>query len=198
MRKSSVIQERMNLVSTHMYKQFLDYQNSCALTNEMFIKMLDVLELTLESLKKSFASRGIATQNISYEVDAAKTIITVQILWHYLSFTTRCNDKPQALYRDNETPFYSGRIIALKGNYFDILKKVDKPDFQTILEHEIASLYTPAEKNQNSIIKIKHLGNKEFYVNQMDSSKEFLLKVVETICGGGIFHEENFKKTLTF
>ena len=59
-----------------------------------------------------------------------------------------------------------------------------------LLENEIASLYVPAETNQNSILKIKHLGNKEFYLNQLDAPREFVLKVVEIICGGGLYHEE--------
>jgi len=35
-RKSALIQERVGLVSTHMYKQFLDYQHANVNTNEIF------------------------------------------------------------------------------------------------------------------------------------------------------------------
>lgn len=198
MRKSSVIQERMNLVSTHMYKQFLEYQHSNLNMAEMFIKMIDNMNTTVEYLKQSFSARGLSTQNIYYEVDALKTIATLNILWHTISFTTNYNDKPQALYRENEVPLFTGRIIAISGNYKEIMHLEAEELMQQILEREIASLYVPAEKTQSSIIKIKHLGNKEFYINQMDASREFLLKVIETICGGGLYHEESIRKNITF
>lgn len=197
-RKSSVIQERMSLVSTHMYKQFLEYQHSNLNMAEMFIKMIDNMNTTVEYLKQSFAARGLPTQNIYYEVDALKTVATLNILWHTISFTTNYNDKPQALYRENEVPLFTGRIIALNGNYSEIIKQKTDDIMQTVLENEVASLYVPAEKTQSSIIKIKHLGNKEFYINQMDASREFLLKVIETICGGGLYHEESVRKLLSF
>jgi hypothetical protein len=190
-RKSSVIQERINLVSTYMYKQFLEYQHSTMNTQETFLKITDNMQATVEYLKQSFGARGISTENIFYELDSTKSVLVLNILWHTISFTTRWNNQPQALYRGVEVPMISGRIIALKGNFFDITKEIqENEEFQAVLEQEIASLFIPAEKNQNCIIKINHLGNKEFYINQMDASREFLLKVIETICGGGIYHEE--------
>ena len=79
--------------------------------------------------------------------------------------------------------------------YFRDFNKITKglkeeDQFQAILEQEVASLFIPAERGQNCIIKINHLGNKEFYINHMDAPREFLLKVIETICGGGVYHEE--------
>ena len=47
-RKSSVIQERMSLVSSHMYKQFLEYQQSNANTAVLFDKMVANMALTVE------------------------------------------------------------------------------------------------------------------------------------------------------
>lgn len=43
-RKSALIQERIGLVSTHMYKQFLDYQHANINTNEIFARMIDNLQ----------------------------------------------------------------------------------------------------------------------------------------------------------
>ena len=54
-RKSAVIQERMSLVSSHMYKQFLEYQQSNANTAELFDKMVENMALTVEYLKQSFS-----------------------------------------------------------------------------------------------------------------------------------------------
>ena len=52
MRKTSVIQERVSLVSTHMYKQYLEYQHANLNTQEMFIKMISNLDATVEYLKQ--------------------------------------------------------------------------------------------------------------------------------------------------
>lgn len=198
MRKSSVIQERMNLVSTHMYKQFLEYQHSNVNMAEMFLKMMENMSTTVDYLKQSFTARGIPTQNIYFDLDSSKTIATLNILWNTISFTTVSNDKPKALYRENELPLFTGRIMALKGDYKEIIRQNTDDPLQALLEHEVASLYVPADKSQSAIIKIKHLGNKEFYINQMDASREFLLKVIETICGGGLYHEESVRRTINF
>lgn len=195
LRKSSVIQERVNLVSTHMYKQFLDYQHANMNTNEMFLRMLDDLQAVVETLKQSFSSRGITTQNIYLEVDPQKTVAFINILWHKFSFTTRCNYQPQAFFRENDAPMFSGRIMALRGNYNEIIKKQSDDEMQVLLDSEVASLFVPAEKTQNTIITIRHLANREFYLNQMDSPREFVLKVVETICGGGLYHDMGTRKT---
>lgn len=195
LRKSSVIQERVNLVSTHMYKQFLDYQHANMNTNEMFLRMIDDLQAVVETLKQSFSSRGITTQNIYLEVDPQKTVAFINILWHKFSFTTRCNYQPQAFFRENDAPLFSGRIMALRGNYHELVKTQNDDEMQILLDSEVASLFVPAEKTQNTIITIRHLANREFYLNQMDSPREFVLKVVETICGGGLYHDMGTRKS---
>lgn len=195
LRKSSVIQERVNLVSTHMYKQFLDYQHANLNTNEMFLRMIDDLQAVVETLKQSFSSRGITTQNIYLETDTQKTVAVINILWHKFSFTTRCNYTPQAFFRENDAPLFSGRIMAIRGGYHELMKNVHEDEMQVLLDSEIASLFVPAEKTQNTIITIRHLANREFYLNQMDSPREFVLKVVETICGGGVYHEMGTRKS---
>ncbi len=190
-RKSSVIQERINLVSTHMYKQFLEYQRSTMNATETFVKITDNMQATVEYLKQSFSARGVATDNIYFDVDESKSVLVLNILWHTISFTTRWNNQPQALYRGVEMPMISNRIIAMKGNFHEIVKnKKEDEELQAVLDQEVASLFIPAERGQNCIIKINHLGNKEFYINHMDAPREFLLKVIETICGGGVYHEE--------
>lgn len=159
-------------------------------TQEIFIKIADNMQATVDYLKQSFSARGVAGDNIYYELDSTQTVLVLNILWHTISFTTRWNNQPQALYRGVEPPLISGRIIALKGNFHQIVKNHKENELAAILEQEVASLFIPAEKSQSGIIKINHLGNREFYINQMDAPREFLLKVIETICGGGIYHEE--------
>ena len=196
-RKSSLIQERIGLVSTHMYKQFLDYQHSTLNTTEIFSEMIDNLKAITDSLKQSFSSRGITTENIYTEHDKDKSIAVINILWHTISFTTRCNFEPQALYREGASPMFSGRIMAINGNYNELLDGVKSRNdaMQILLDKEVASLYVPADKTQNSIFKIRHLANREFFLNSADASREFVLKVIETICGGGLYHEEGSRKS---
>jgi len=183
-------------VSVHMYKQFLEFQQSNINTHEVFMKIAENLEGVVAFLKQSFSVRGVSGQNILYEVDQTKTIITLNILWRTISFIARHNTKPQALYRgDVIPPIFAGRIIAISGNYFDIIKE-NEDEMPKLLEHEIASLYIPGEKSQGAIMKIRHIGSQEFPLSQIDAPREFLLKVIETLCGGGIYHEEGNKKLI--
>lgn len=196
-RKSNLIQERIGLVSTHMYKQFLDYQHATLNTTEIFAEMIDNLKTISDSLKQSFATRGITTENIYVDYDKEKTIAIINILWHTISFTTRCNYEPQALYREGTAPMFSARIMAINGNYNELTDGVSsrKDMMQILLDKEVASLFVPADKTQNSIFKIRHLANREFFLNSTDASREFVLKVIETICGGGLYHEEGSRKS---
>ncbi len=192
-RKSTLIQERIGLVSTHMYKQFLDYQHATLNTAEIFTEMIDNLKAIADSMKQSFASRGITTQNITVEHDKDNSVVVINILWHTISFTTRCNFEPQALDRGEGTQkTVSGRIMAINGNYNELITgKMSRQEMmEVLLDKEVGSLYVPADKFQNSIFKIRHLSNREFFLNSADSSREFVLKIIETVCGGGIYHAE--------
>lgn len=197
-RKSALIQERVGLVSTHMYKQFLDYQHATVNTNEIFTRMVDNLQEVCEILKEAFSSRGVTTQNIYVDTDPQKSVVIINILWHKISFTTRCNFQPQALYRENSAHMFSGRIMAIRGNYNELMSGVKDHDEEMVrlLDNEVASLFIPAESNQSSILKIRHLANRELPpLNQVDAPREFVLKVIETICGGGFYHEEGARKS---
>ena len=196
-RKSTLIQERIGLVSTHMYKQFLDYQHATMNTTDIFAEMIDNLSAIADSLKQSFASRGITTQNISVEHDKDKSVVVINILWHTISLTTRCNFEPQALYREGASPMFSGRIMAINGDYNELMegKKSRNEIMEILLDKEVASLYVPADKSQNSIFKIRHLANREFFLNSSDAAREFVLKIIETVCGGGLYHEEGSRKS---
>ena len=196
-RKSTLIQERIGLVSSHMYKQFLDYQHATLNTTEIFAEMIDDLKAIADSLKQSFSSRGITTENIYVEHDKEKSVVIINILWHTISLTTRCNYEPQALFRENNPPMFSGRIMAINGDYNELMEGITsrKDMMKRLLDKEVASLFVPADKTQNSIFKIRHLSNREFFLNSSDASREFVLKVVETICGGGLYHEEGTRKS---
>ena len=92
---------------------------------------------------------------------------------------------------------FSGRIMAINGDYNELMEGITsrKDMMERLLDKEVASLFVPADKTQNSIFKIRHLSNREFFLNSSDASREFVLKVVETICGGGLYHEEGTRKS---
>ncbi len=196
-RRSSVIQERMSLVSSHMYKQFLEYQQSNANTAVLFDKMTENMALTVEYLKQSFSVRSIPSENIYYEYDKQRHIAIMNILWHTITFYANMKDKPKALHREKDVPLFTGRIIAIKGVLPELMHGYNDEIEQKLLDMEVASLYVPADKSGKAIIKIRHLGNQEFYINQMEAPREFLLKVIETICGGGNYHKEGSRVTIS-
>lgn len=197
-RKSALIQERIGLVSAHMYKQFLDYQHANMNAAGIFAEMVDNLKAISESLKQAFSSRGVTTENIFVKQDIDKGIVVINILWHTITLTTVCNFEPQALYREGNEPMFSARIMAINGDFYELTKGLTSRSdiMKVLLDKEIASLYVPPDKSQNSIFKIRHLGaNREFFLNSVDASREFVLKVVETVCGGGLLHEEGTRKS---
>jgi hypothetical protein len=188
-RKNSVTQERVNLIASHMFKQYKEHQQATSNTTQMFYRILNDMREVTDYLRQSFSARGVESSKIFCEIDADRSVGIINILWHSISFTTRGNTKPQALYRENESPLFTGRILALNGDFQDASLDIQDQEYPDILRCEIASLYVPADTTSPAILKIKHIGNKEFKINQIDASKEFLLKVIEIICGGGIYHE---------
>ncbi len=195
-KKDIVIQERTELVSTYMYKQFLDYQHCTVNTNEIFAKMVDCLNIIAENLKQSFSSRGVTTQNIYVESDSVKSVAVINILWHKISFTTRCNFQPQSLFREDGRHIPSNRIMAIQGNYNEIIMGAKDRDeeMMRLLDNEYASLYIPPDQIKKCIFKIKHSGQ-EFGLNHTDAPREVVLKVVESVCGGGVYHQDGSVKT---
>lgn len=195
-KKDIVIQERVELLSTHMYKQFLNYQHATFNTNEVFSRMIDCLNIVSDNMKQSFSSRGVSTQNIYVESDSNKSVSVINVLWKTISFTTRCNFEPQVLSRDDGRHFPSNRIMALKGNYNELMQGVKNHDEEIarLLENEIASLYVPADETQKCIFKIKFTGQ-EFTLNRTDAPREFVLKVVENVCGPNEYHKDGFVRT---
>ena len=186
------------MITAKMYKQFCDYQHANENCSEIFAVMAATAKDFTENIRQSFAARGVATENIWCKIDT-KTII-INIFWVCYSFTMRCNFKPQSLYRgENERSLFSGRIMALKGNYSDIVKdcKTNDDEMAALLDHETASLFVPENKMDNVIVKLKHTANKEYILAQIDAGREFVLKISEEICGGTIYHEEGSRKSFS-
>lgn len=194
--RNSMIKQRVSEVTAYMYKQFCDYQHINENTSEIFANMANVAKEVVEQLKQSSASRGVATENIWVKFDTKVPAIIINVFWLQYSFTMRCNFKPQALFREGSTSLYSGRIMAVKGDYFVAVANAKTPDAEMacLLDKELASLYVPANKMENAIIKARY-GSKEIPLNQTDAGREFVLKITESIVTDTMYHEEGARKS---
>ncbi len=194
--RNSMIKQRVSEVTAYMYKQFCDYQHINENTSEIFANMANVAKEVVDQLKQSFASRGVATENIWVKFDTKVPAIIINVFWLQYSFTMRCNFKPQALFREGVASLYSGRIMAIKGDYFDAVANAKNPDAEMagLLDKELASLYVPANKMENAIIKARY-GSKEIPLNQTDAGREFVLKITESAVTDTMYHEEGARKS---
>lgn len=194
--KSSVTQERISLVASHMYKQYLDSNNARFNGLQCFMEIYKEVQIIADLLKQTFAARNIPTQDICVYTDRDKNYITLNILWQKITFSTKYNKTAQYLERDmGNSKMLSFRIMAINGGFDELMKNSDEEEMEIMLTNEVASLYIPAEKNQIAIMTVKSLLNKEFSLSPVDASKEFVLKVIELVCGGGIVHQKKPKKT---
>ncbi|MEW5820775.1 MAG: hypothetical protein AB1782_11330 [Cyanobacteriota bacterium] len=182
---------RLNLIVSHMYQQYQEYLQATINTSKTFDRLLDEMKNVAGYFKSSFMLKNIAATQVFYEIDADRSVGILNVLWHSVSFTTRGNTKPQALQRKDEPPLFCGRIIALNGDFQDVALELQDQEYPDILRCELASLYIPHDPELEAIVKIKHLPEKEFYYDQRIAPRQFLLKTIESICGGGIYHEED-------
>jgi hypothetical protein len=189
----ALVASKVNLIASHMLKQWKEHEEACANTNLVFDKLLDHLEPFCDHFKMAFDERNMSPSRVFYEVDADRSVGILNILWHAISFTARGNSKPLALYRPGREPVFTGRIVALHGDFQDLAANdLQAQTYPELLQFEIASLFVPADPMAPAVMRIKHLGDEELYYNQTDAPRLFLLKTLEMICGGGFFHERDF------
>ena len=189
-KKSHSINERINLISSYMYKQHKEHAEATENTKRLFEKLLQDMEEITDKLQQCFEKRNLNNASALCQIDADRSVGIINILWNSLSFTTRGNTKPQAIHRNEGQPLFTGRILALNGNFHDASLDIQDQEYPDILECEIASLYVPADRTTPAILKIRHMPDEEFLLNQTDAPKEFLMRTIEAICGGGLYHEE--------
>ena len=191
-RATKMTGNRVNLIASHMLKQLKEHEDAMTNTNRLFDQLLDDLEGVCESFQEAFAQRNVPASRVFSEVDADRSVGILHILWHALSFTTRGNTKPLALHRPGRHPLFTGRIVALHGDFQEIAHEFQDQEYSGMLQYEIASLYIPADTTAPAVMKVKHLGEQEQFFHQADAPRIFLLKTIEMVCGGGFFHEKDF------
>jgi hypothetical protein len=189
------VQQKVDLLAAHMYKQQKEHETAMLNTFRVFEYLLQDLDSFAACFKAAFEERlpevnDLTSPQIRYLADPDRSVGILHVLWHAISFTTRGNTKPLALNRPGRPPLFTGRIIALQGDFLDTHSNLHPVYFGDLLDQEIASLYVPADPNAPAVMQMKHLNGEELYFHQADAPRRFLLKVVEVVCGGGFFHEQ--------
>lgn len=189
------VQQKVDLLAAHMQKQLKEHEAAMLNTYRVFEYLLQDLDNFVECFSEAFKARipdlsELNTPRIQNQTDPDRSVGILHILWHAISFTTRGNTKPLALNRPGRPPLFTGRIIALNGDFLDTQSNLQTSNINELLHQEIASLFVPADPSAPAVMQIKHLAGEELYFHQADAPRRFLLKVVEIICGGGFFHEQ--------
>jgi hypothetical protein len=189
-RSMHVVQKRVGLLAGHMAHQYGQHQQALRNTTLIFNQLLDDLTTFCGSFKEAFGTQPVELHRIFSEMDPDRSIGMLNILWHCLSFTTRGNAKPLALFRPDREPVFTGRILAIRGDFHDISHTYETQQFTDLLGFELASLYVPSDPLEPAVMRVPHLGEEEQFLAQPDAARLFLLKTVEMVCGGGFLHEQ--------
>lgn len=192
------IQQKVDFLAAHMQKQLKEHEAAMQNTCRVFEYLLQDLDNFTACFQEAFQPRVAETEttmwrgesHIRSQADPDRSVGILNILWHAISFTTRGNTKPLALNRPGRPPMFTGRIIALNGDFLDAYSNLQTSSVPELLHQEVASLFVPADPSAPAVMRIKHLTGEELYFHQADAARRFLLKVVEIICGGGFFHEQ--------
>jgi hypothetical protein len=191
-RSLKALQNRVGMIANHMVSQWESHEQAIKNAEGVFQALLNDLDPLCDSFRDVFSHRSISGNRVFAEVDADRSIGILSILWHSISFTMRGNTKPFALNRVGRPPLFTGRIVALQGDFHDLALELEDPSYPELLEYEIASLYVPADPTAPAVMKVKHLGEEEQFFHQSEAPRLFLLKTIEMICSGGFYHERDF------
>jgi len=184
---------RVGVIATHLSQQWQQHQQAIVNTNRLFERLLSDLDIVCGCFQQQFGTQSSLPNGIASEIDPDRSVGVLNLLWHTLSFTTRGNTKPLAIYRYNQPPVFTGRIVALVGHFNDLSQSdLWQEDFTRLLSHELASLYVPADPETPAVMTARHLGDEEFHFDQHSAPRQFLLKTVEMLSAGGHFHEKEF------
>jgi hypothetical protein len=191
-RSSKNFQHRVQIITQHMGKQWQAHQLAVQKTNQLFSQLLDDLYPLCDTLKNHMALAGIPIDKTGVEVDPDRSVGILSVQWHSISYTIRGNSKPLALNRLGKPPMFSGRIIALAGDFHEMAMDLQSLSFPELLQYELASLYVPDEDTAPAVMRARHMGEEETFFHPMEAARMFLLKTVEMTCGGGVFHEADY------
>jgi hypothetical protein len=183
-----------------MTQQLHQHTGALANTHTIFKQLLGDLPKISEAFQSAFAGRqlparvlekSLSTHRVTAQIDPDCSVGMLHLLWQTISFTTRGNSKPLALALPNQAPRFTGRILAVHGDFFELSHRYgDLADFACLLPHEIASLYIPDDPDEPAYcIARQAQGDAPIRFHQGDAARQFLLKTVEMVCAGGFLHE---------
>jgi hypothetical protein len=185
-----LVMKRVGLLAGHMTHQSSLHEKAMENTRRIFDELLDDLPDVCDLFRDALGNRHMETERVYAEVDPDRSIGVLNVLWHCLSFTTRGNTKPLALPRQNGDPQFTGRILAIRGDFQDLAHRYETTDFTDLLPFELASLYVPADPFAPALLRVPHLGLEEEQLDQRTASRVFVMKTVEMVCSGGFLHEQ--------
>lgn len=189
-RQSSVALERVNDVASHMFSQYTDYRNAGANADVIFEEIYQNMKSVSDYLKQTFSARGVSVENIRCERDSSTQSIVMSVLWRKIGFTLSTNTLPSYVEQRGGKRMTCYRIIATNGDCSKIIKNNPEDYVDKLLNDEVASLYVPSNKSDACELRARFLSNDIFTLTHQQAAKEFFLKVVEYICGGGTKHPE--------
>ncbi len=182
------VRKQIDYMASHMFLQLKEHEAAQVRTATMFEQLLRQLEETVVSFQQSFMRREVPIGSVYARIDADRSVGILHLLWHVISFTTRGNTKPMALRRNGREHQFTGRIVAIMGDFQENLNAVHSHDFADLLDDELASLYIPASPTQPAVMTFRHT-REELFFHQAEPTQQFLLKILESVWGGGYFHE---------
>lgn len=185
---SGGIRNRIDFMASHMFQQWKEHEEAQHYTSILFEQLLCQLEEAVVTFRHAFLQREVPIGGVYAKIDSDRSVGILHLLWHTISFTCRGNTKPMALKRRGKEPIFTGRIVATLGDYQDNIMLSHNQDQTDLLEDELASLYIPASPVQPVVMRLRH-SKEEFYCHQAEATQQFLLKILEAVCGGGYFHE---------
>lgn len=197
-RQSSVALERINDVASHMFSQYTDYRNAGANADVILEEIYQNMKSVSEYFKQTFSARGVSVENIRCERDSSTQSIVLSVLWQKIGFTLATNTKPLYIAQRGGKRMLCYRIVAIKGDCSKIIKNNPENYIDKLLEDEVASLYIPASKSDACEMRVRFLSNDIYTLSHQQAAKEFFLKVVEYICGGGNKHPEKEFSSLIY
>ncbi len=186
------MRKRIDFMASHMFSQLKEHEAAQKRTAVVYEELLCLLEEAVVTFQQSFLNRNVPVGNIYSRIDADRSVGILHVLWHTISFVCRNNTRPMALRRNGREPLFSGRIVALLGDYQDQVSHHEVEDYPDILDSEIASLYIPASPTQPAVMRFNQT-KEELFFHQDEAAQQFLLKLLEAVCGGGYFHETAYE-----
>ncbi len=199
----------MDSLAEHLANQWLAQQAIQQRTNRIFDTLLTELETSGTALQQRLSKHfmqprfhrkrknmlsahkitHLPERSVHTSVDGDRSVGMASILWHHLSFTVRSHTRPYAIIDPNNPnkQLLCGRILALNGDFAILTEDNPLHDVPELLEHEVASLYVPAQGDCSiALVDDEAL----IPCSEDDVASLFVEHCLLMACTGDILHEQ--------